>query len=675
MANSDVPGTVVTVPQKVIEDQGITTQADAVRNVAGVWSSYPGYTEDADSSFYIRGFSVSDVLKDGLWVTGWTTNTWMANVERVEVLKGPAGLLYGAYSGSIGGIINTVTKKPLTEPRYSLTFMADTEGSTSVIADVSQPLNKSKTWLIRAIGEWGHHATYIDNNSRNIEPFSITLQGLITPKDAITLEYEHLWKEIHPYTSSMSEYALVGRGVNARLIRLPGYNASINLYDPRSHNTVETNSIRMVYEHQFNPDWSIKSSTRYSSQVQDRFSISAYPSYNATTGISTYTQSRNAYHFAENLVDTDLMAHGKFNTWKVKHDTIFGVRAASNQYSGHWPYSYGRGYRRYTFTDPNNPNWGQPEPDRPYGTARYSKQYQLNSYVNDVVSVTSKLKVVAGINHTRYGNNLVVPSGYEYNLIKDGDAWRAGLLYEVWPGITPYFSYSTTFQPQWRNVTDDGTTQDFKPLTGNQYEWGVKIDIPNRATITASVYQLTLENVLASDPDPAKAALGYEIEDGVQRSRGFEVDATVKLAPGWDALVSYARLEREYVKSESYVRGSTPTNTPKHSCRLWSVYEFQPGSFLAGFGFGGGVTARSQTELNSTSKTRPYATGTLPGYGVLDGVLYYKYKGTKLGIFKDSKFSINLTNILDKNYWASGSYSSLYRGEPFKATFRWEQTF
>ncbi|OPY65398.1 MAG: Ferrichrome-iron receptor precursor [Syntrophorhabdus sp. PtaU1.Bin050] len=682
MANSDVPGTVVTVPQKVIEDQGIITQADAVRNVAGVWNYYPSYTGLSDDSFYIRGFSSSETLKNGLWVYDGGGNTWMGNVERVEVLKGPAGLLYGAYGGSIGGIVNVVTKKPLTEPRYSLTFMTDTEGSTSVIADASQPLNKSKTWLIRAIGEKGHYATFVDNNSRNTENFNIILQGLITPKDAITLEYEHLWQETHPYRGALSEYALVGSGLNARLIRLPGYNPQINLYDPRTNYTFETNAGRLVYEHQFNPDWSVKSSTRYSHTLDDSLVISASPTYNARTGISTYRLSRNAYHFSESLVDTDLMAHGKFNTWKIKHDTIFGVRAASMEYSGHWRYSY-NSWRNYTFTDPNNPPWGLPETDPPEGTVRYYKRYQFNYYVNDVVSLTDKLKVVAGINHARYGRHQSGWSGgggrpmteFKYDVIQDGDTWRAGLLYEVWPGITPYFSYSTTFCPQWWNLTDDGVLQSFDPLTGRQYEWGVKIDIPNRATITASVYQLNLENVLSSDPDPVRSSLGYEVQGGTQKSRGYEVDATVKLAPGWDALVSYAHTEWEYGDSASFVRGSNSINSPKHSFRLWSVYEFQPGSFLAGFGFGGGVTARSRTELNYTRKSTPYATGTLPGYGVLDGVLYYKYKGTKLGIFKDSKFSINLTNILDKNYWASGSYSSLYRGEPFKATFRWEQTF
>jgi iron complex outermembrane receptor protein len=420
-------------------------------------------------------------------------------------------------------------------------------------------------------------------------------------------------------------------------------------------------------------------SSRYASQLWHSFLITACGTFNLITGVTTYKQSKNNYWFPEKFFDTDLLSHGKFNTWRIKHDTIFGVRAQNIQYTGRWRYTSAN-FSSYTITDPENPNWGQPQGDLVYGSYRHYKEYQFNYYMNDVMSLTDKLKLVAGITHARYGRhqdsgNSKSSVTYHYDIIQDADTWRAGLLYEVWPGVTPYFSYSTTFRPQWRNETDDGEIQTFDPLTGKQYEWGVKVDIPDRATITASVYQLTLNNVLSSDPDPVRASLGYEVQGGSQRSRGFEVDATFKLAPGWDALASYAHTEWEYVKSASFVHGSNILNSPKHSFRLWSVYEFQPGSLLEGFGLGAGVTARSRTELNYQRYSAPYATGTLPGYGIVDGVLYYKLKGTKLGIFKDSKFSINFDNLLDKKYWAAGSYSALYAGEPFKATFRWEQTF
>jgi iron complex outermembrane receptor protein len=653
------------VPQKVIEDQNAVAMAEALSNVAGTFNAYPGYTGGDQDTFTIRGFSSSQTLRDGLFVYDGGMNTWLGNVVRIEVLKGPAGFLYGAYGGDVGGIINVITKKPLKEARYTLTGMADTEGSTSVIVDISQPLNSKKTWLMRIIGEKGHYATFVDNNSRNTEPLNITVQGLLTPRDSITLSYERLFQTTYPYRGARSEYALVGSGTSAYLKRLAGYNPSTNLYDPRSKIEVESNAIRAVYEHQFNPDWSIKSSTRYASQVWNALLITASPSYNVNTGISTYKQSRNNYSFPEKTLDTDLMARGKFGTWRVKHDTIFGVRLENTQYTGRWLYTSAK-FSNYTFTDPSSPNWGQSEGDVTYGSYRHYKRYQLNYYFNDVISLTDKLRLVAGVTHARYGRHQDSCSDghtiYRYDVIQDGTPWRVGVLYDVFPWLTPYFAYSTTFTPQWRNVTDDGMIQDFNPLTGDQYEWGVKIDIAKRASITASVYQLTLNNVLSSDPDPVRASLGYEVEDGTQRSRGFELDGTVMIMPGWDALVSYAYLDRVYLQSESFVYGSKIINSPEHSFRVWSVYEFQPGSFLKGFGFGGGITARSRTELNYTRKTRPNATGTIPGYAVFDGVLYYK-------------LSINLVNILDKDYWASGSYSGLYAGEPFKATFRWEQHF
>lgn len=668
----DVPQDIVVVPAKLIEDQNLRSVTDAMRDVAGVYSTYPGYysLDSYATNTYIRGFQVSSTLRDGLWDPTPQGNSWMGDVERIEVLKGPSGLLNGAYSGDIGGIINVVTKKPLTDPAYTFESEFDSFGTRAIRTDLSQPLTENKDWLMRVNLEDGVYGGFAKRSDSEKRAGSIVVQGRLTDDDAITVSYERRWQEANPYAGIVG-YAQ--KGSSDALVRIGGYSDNQNLYDPRSKWSYDSDTARAVYQHDFNPDWSIQSSNQYTVTSRDVLSISANPSV-SSAGVTTYKQSYSNIRMGPvNAVDTDNLIHGKFQAFGLKNDLISGVRYADSWYDMNVG-TTNNSFASYTFSDIDSPNWGQPIVGPHRRIWGYSDVSQADAYVNDVLSLTDRLKISSGVNwanyysYSRSGMTQVPSAQGSTSYSGDGVAWRTGLIYELIHGTALFGDYSTTFKPQGTNSTDDGVIQTFDPLTGEQYEIGVKSDVTDRASVTFALYQLTLENQTQADPDPTRASLGYEVNSGKQRSRGVELDGTYNLRPGWDLLTSYAYTDAKILGSDTYVYGSAVPNVPKHSASLWSVYEVQSGD-LKGFGFGGGVRGESSRTTNLITKANRDLYATMPGFATLDAVAYYR-------LTPNSKLTLNVNNLLNHRYYeTASSYTWLYPGAPINATLRLKVTF
>jgi len=677
LPNSEVAQHITTVSTKLIEDQDLRSVIDAMKNVAGVNNTYPTYFPlDYMSNATIRGFQTSTILRDGLWDPTAYGNSWLGDVERIEVLKGPAGLLYGAYSGGIGGVINVVTKRPLKEPKYTFNVMTDSFGSKSISADLSHPLTDDGRWLARANINQGDYLGFAEHTNYTKRDASLIIQGLLTEQDAITLSAEKRYQSTRPYSGEPG-YVVKGSGASASLLSTGSFSNSINVYDPRSSYWFDSDTFRLIFEHQFSPDWSFRSSNQYTETARTTRSISATPSLVGNT--ITYKESWSEVHMGPvKGQDSDNMVHGKFSTVGIDHDFIAGLRYARERYDMNMVSPNPNPFSSTTFTDPNNPTWGVPFGGL-YRTIRGGNTFdqQFNMYVNDVIKVTEKLKFSLGLNHVDYKsqsesqglNSSGNPTGamsHSTNAVK-GKGWRAGVLYDIRPDITVFTDYATTFQPQSPNITTDGNTQIFDSLSGEQAELGIKVDITDKASLTASIYALQLSNVLANDPDPTRSALGYKVQTGKQLSRGLELDSAYRLAKGWDLLASYAHTDVAIQSDQTYLSGSRVPNVPKDSLRLWTTYEPQAENWR-GWGFGGGIRSVSNRTTNLVSKSTPNVVATLSGYSVADALVYYR--------FDKSKISFNLYNLFNRKYWESAnSYTWLYPGEPVRAELRLQTSF
>jgi iron complex outermembrane receptor protein len=222
---------------------------------------------------------------------------------------------------------------------------------------------------------------------------------------------------------------------------------------------------------------------------------------------------------------------------------------------------------------------------------------------------------------------------------------RVGLVYEIVPGVSAYASYSRSFLPQQGYLQADGSQVD--PEKGEQWEVGLKSRLlAERLIAGLAVYQLTRENVATTDPDNPNF---YRVV-GKQRSRGVELDATIRLLPGWNLLLAYAYTDAKIVSDNDLPAGDRTQNVPRHALSAWTKYEIQDGALKGlGLGVGGRYYSSQAADLPNTFE--------LPAYGLIDAAVYYT-RGPW-------RFQVNVDNVLDKRYFpAAFSREYVLPGEP-----------
>jgi iron complex outermembrane receptor protein len=570
-------------------------------------------------------------------------------------------------------VINVVTKKPLNVRRYVFKTNTDSYGSWGVSADLSQPLSPNKKWLARTnlnIGDTQLFANRADNEARD---GSLIVQGLLTSKDALTVEYSRRWMLDHPY-SGLPGYA----PRNGALVSMGSFVLGLNVYAPVSQWTYNTHDARAVYEHQFSHNWKLRSAGQVVRTGRLTQGITATPSWNGTTPL--YKETYIDIHMGPVLTwDTDTMIEGNYSTGQVKHVLIAGYRFARVGYDMNKNTDTFTGPS--SFTDPYHPAW-ETIASAVRSTYGFYWQHQHDAYINDVASITSRLRLTAGVNYipafstyTRSGMSPAKETGSGYS--DSSEAWRVGGLYDLFSGTTLFADYATTFLPNACNTTTKGVIQTFNPLTGDQVEAGVKVSINNRVNLTAALYRITMNNKVELDP---AASDGSEIAVGTEGSRGAELDGAYKLPHGWNLLTSYAFTNVRIRKDETTLIGSSEPNVPKESLRVWGTHDFAEGA-LRGLELGGGVSAVSQRTTNIVKTASPLLVARMPAYSIVNAFASYSFA-------KRYKAMVNAGNIFNHRYWessggnanlmpsaSSGSYSWLYPGEPVNVTIRLQASF
>jgi iron complex outermembrane receptor protein len=266
--------------------------------------------------------------------------------------------------------------------------------------------------------------------------------------------------------------------------------------------------------------------------------------------------------------------------------------------------------------------------------------------------------VSAGLNHSTFADG-VGGSGIH----SSGTTWRTGVNYESSPGLTWFTGYGTSFNTNSRQTVKVGgvTTgyQYFAPRTGDQYEAGVKYNISDKANVTLARYRICETNIVTNLGTTANT--DYQLTDE-QISRGVELDANYVIKPGWNVLAAYAHNDSRAAQNHANpaLVGKQTQAVPQEMFKLWSTYEVQSGIYK-GLGFGGGVTYVSKRPYNSAN------TVWVPGYSVFDALVYYKTNSWK--------YSLNINNLTNRQYWVQQNGVSVFPGTPRSFTLRAEKTF
>ena len=636
----DIPQSIQVVPQEVIEDQGITRISDALRNVSGVTPQRD--IANVNDRFSIRGFDNSRTLRNGFRSgTGaddafTTITTTPSIVERIEVLKGPASVLYGQVEP--GGVVNYVTKKPLDEPFYNLEFTAGSFGFLEPAIDLSGPLTTDKKLTYRfnlAYQNGGNFRDFVESEILSIAP---VLSYQFSDATSLTFEYQYL-----DSNQTFDE----GFPIDPVVFELPRERF---LGEPDDFIDINTHTFYLTLDHRFNNNISLRSG--FATEISDNsWSVFRPNEFDPESGrLTRFFSDRET--FSDNLSwQTDLIS--EFKTGSVEHQLLAGFELAQINF----------GTDNADLFDPENrpfainvfdPQYGAPIPSPDSRNDLFDRDRTANIlgfYLQDQVTLLPNLKLLAG------GRYDFVTDENELDSVFDGEPFieesefdseafspRVGLVYQPIEPISLYGSFSRSFIPN-GDITSDGET--IEPERGTQYEVGVKGVFGDFST-TLAAYEITKTNITRTDPDNPN----FSIPIGEVKSRGIELDVAGEPVSGWNIIASLFFNDTFISEGdENNPEDDILINAPGSGASLWTTYEIQRGS-LQGLGFGAGLFYVGDREAEIPNDF------VLPSYVRVDVSLFYDRDNWRA--------QLNFKNLFDKEYFESSQNASLiYPGVPF----------
>lgn len=609
----DVPQSVQFVDKELIRAQGAVDMKDVLRNVSGV---APSQGEGRRDQFYIRGFDATrDTLLDGMRDDSLYFRD-LGNVERIEVLKGPAAVLYGR--GSAGGVINRVTKKPVKTPVREVTLSGGSENFRRIDLDLGGAAGEQAAFRLTGAYEAGDNYRDVVHSERAVLAPSIAwTAGRDT---SFLLQTEFLHQNRTP-----------DRGIPS----LNGVPADVpvgNFYGERyDYARTDAQNARFNVEHAVNDKLVLRNSFQYSKLKLDAINTRTLGLATANTQVRrqiTYFPQDQSNYLNQTEAAYQLDAGG------VRHSLLTGVELGHQK--------SGRLVRAAATTSVSlqAPQQLMAMPDLaalPVTIDNYFKADTAAWYAQDQVSFNEQWKMLAGVRFDRFKQE---QDDRRTGLVQSrtDSVWspRIGVVYQPGQAHALYANLSRSSLPVGNDFFYGG--KDFaqiKPVESLQKEIGDKSEwFGGRLQSTVALYEITQRNVATKDPsDPAGVR---QVQTGEQQSRGLEVDLTGNLAQGWkvfaNATVNHARI----TQSNNYRVGNRPANIPKHAAGLWSNYELGHGFTIGAGAFY--VGDRFAVEDNAVR---------LPSYVRLDAMLGYKGKNWEAGL--------NLNNLADKVYYESAN--------------------
>ncbi len=693
----ETPLNVQVISKQVLKERQAFRLSDALKNVSGVKTSVLNATNEqkrrgisiftgSDETLFLRGFESRTFFRNGFRLTEGSASKGFANVESVEVLKGPAAILYGLVEP--GGMVNVTTKQPLATPYYGFTQQFGSYDLFRTTLDATGPLTKNKDLLYRVNMSYENSGSFRQFVGNENVFFAPVLQWNISPQTQATFEVE---------------YNRVHQGLDSAL--LPVIPALKLPFDPYrnygeySPGIDETIFGGLRWSHQFNDDWVLKHNFSVNHRLQDMKTDQAYLAgtkndiqavladignprdpFLDTLPDQPYVGRGNLKQLNQNnTYATNLDLVGHFDTWRLKHTLLLG--------GDYYHLDFNDKKRRLgdnTTTDLSylpilNPI--RPVATRP-GVKLFSNESttttdQYGLYIQDQIKMPYDLHVTGGIRwqyiHDKYvsGNN----SGSSFNSASTNEAVtpRVGLLWSPKPWLSLYANYAESFGSNidvFNGVpltfVRKGVGEAIGPTSAAQYEGGIKFSFfDNKLRATFAYYDLTKTNLAAGDPNithdcgtggfvPGQGSDCY-VALGEIRSRGPEIDIAGEILPGWNFIATWTNTDMRIVKTDQndadfgfgYFPGARFPGTPRNTGSFWSTYEIQDGDYK-GIQFGGGVNLTDR-QLETFIDERGSEAFFTPGYITFDLMAGYSRKlgDVTLGA------QLNVTNLLDKQYYTS----------------------
>lgn len=637
------PQSVSVITRQEMDIRQPTTVKDAMAYTPSVFS-----TRGSSSTYdvvSIRGFTAPTTVNtnqylDGMKLQGNNYSEISMDpyfLERVEVMRGPTSVLYG--NSNPGGVVSMVSKRPTTEPLREIQFKMGTDNLWQTGFDFSDAIDDAGVWSYRLTGlgrsqdaqqDMAKASRYAVAPSFSWRPDDKTdftfLSNFQSDPDAGYYGWLPREGTVVPYVDA-----------NGNSHKLP---TDFNEGERDNKMQRRQQMVGYNFSHAFNDTFTVRQNLRYD-QVKTLYRSVYGFGYDGAGNIK-----RNYVRSDEDLntftVDTQLQSN--FATGDVGHTLLTGV-----------DYSRMRNdidalYGSADSLNMQNPQYGNPNIDVSGPYAKYqvlNRMEQTGLYAQDQMEWDKWVLTLGGRYDYAKTSTLTRTNGNEAMNHDQQFTWRGGVNYLFDNGISPYFSYSESFEPT-SGSTKEG--KPFDPSRGKQYETGVKYvpkDMP--VVLTAAIYQLTKNKNLTSDPNDSTGL--YSVQTGEIRSRGLELEAKAAVNENINVTAAYSYNDAEYTE-DTIFKGKRPAEVPRNQASLWTDYTFYD-TALSGLTFGAGVRYTGSTVSYykyDTTTGKKNDSFNVAGYTVADAMV--KYDLARFGL-PGSSVAVNVNNLFDREYVSS----------------------
>lgn len=661
----ETPLNIQVVPQQVLIDQQVINIDQALKNVSGITVSEGGNNSfgNAFDAVVLRGFAMDSHLRNGMRIDSFGGDTELftqqfANIDRIEVLKGPAAILYGAVEP--GGVVNVVTKQPEAVPGA---YFEQQLGSHSLYREslgVTGPVGSGDALRYRIDASYLHSESIQDLAFRRDLFVAPVLKFVVSPDTQVTLEYEH--KDAN-FNGNYGGTPLVqaANGTFVPLINNPTLN-----FGERSYSRELGDLFGVNWSHTFDDHWSVRQQflvdlVHYSGAQFEIDGIGPLDPSNPGGVPGVYRLATPDDTHDRTLATTiDLLGH--ITTGPVQHTVLLGADLYK--------------FANSTFLSQTNPTYSPDAsldsiisvftpvhpgtalaPAMPYlGSAGPTDS--LGAYLQDQAELPGHLFLLAGVRfqHVNQDNLLSYAQGPFSGLPSNETAWtpRAGLLWRPQGWLSLYGNYAQNWGPS--NGSPVSPTQLVPPTSGLQREIGAKFDLlDGRLSSTIALYDLHKTNIPEQNPTNPN----FFIVTGEVRSKGVEFDLQGELRPGWNVILNYSNDDAQVVSSNDPNNpvGAQWFETPRVSANLWTTFDFAPHA-PQGWRIGAGIQYQGiQPPINYTGAPANSASDYVPiaPRTLIDAMAAYRLQvhQTKISL------QVNVTNLFDRRY-----FSYIYLNNP-----------
>jgi iron complex outermembrane receptor protein len=618
-----VPQSVSVVGREELDDRTVINKVDeALRYTPGVAAEPFGSDPDTDW-IYIRGFDASQkgILLDGLPLYSHGFGNFQIDpfaLDRVEILKGPASVLYGGTNP--GGVVNLTRKRPMDEPYVYTEAGINDNGNGYVAVDLSDKLTEDGVVSYRLTGKAGGGDNYSDYSEE--KRGFIMPQFTFAPDDGTSftvysylgaLDQVHVGNGFLPY---------VGTVVDAPFGRIPrdAYYGEPSIDD----GTVVQKMVGYELSHELENGLTLSQNLRYGHL--DKSEAFPYPN-GYVGGVPTgpdFDLARIGFE-AESEVDTftvDNRLEGEFDLGATTHQFLVGL-----DYK-YYRLDHVQACCGATPISAIDPDYGVPQGDNFVYLDEVITQQQVGIYAQDQIRFGEGWLLTLNGRYDWVNTKDEAIIGNSYDSSDRAASGRAGLAYEFANGVTPYVSAASFFNP----VIGLSATTAFEPEKGHQVEAGVKYEPTFMdAVLTASVFQITRRNVPVTIPGTF-----LQEQRGEVTSTGVELEGKANLNESWKLLSSFSLTDLEVTEDlDPALIGKTPVIVPRTQASLWVDYTVPTGSF-EGVSLGAGVRYQGESWADNLN------TAKVPSATLVDAAIRYEKN--------DWNASLNVANLFDRNY-------------------------